>query len=168
MLFSKLLSTLPSKLLLGGLALALCAAFTFDRPAASAPIVYSGQIMPAFHVKDLAKAKHWYADVLGLEVVLDLPEQGWCELATPTKNATLGLAADDTATGSNQAYCAFGVQDMAAARASLVQHGVTLEGDVVELPGLVKLLYFRDPEANRLMFFQALETAVQASEAAAR
>lgn len=156
-----------SKLLLGGLALALCAAFTLPRPEVFAPIAYSGEIMPAFHVKDLAKAKRWYADVLGFEVVFDLAEQGWCELATPTKDAKLGLAADDTAAGSNQAYCAFGVKDMSAAKANLVRHGVTLEGDVVELPGLVKLLYFRDPEANRLMFFQSLEMAKPA-EAVAR
>lgn len=157
-----------SKLLLGGLALALCAAFTFHRPAPSTPIAYSGEIMPAFHVKDLAEAKRWYADVLGFEVVFDLPEQGWCELATPSKDAKLGLAADDTARGSNQAYCAFGVKDMAAAKARLTQHGVTLEGDVVELPGLVKLLYFRDPEGNRLMFFQSLAPAGQPAEASSR
>jgi catechol 2,3-dioxygenase-like lactoylglutathione lyase family enzyme len=133
-----------------------------------APIAFSGEIMPAFHVKDLDAARRWYRDVLGFEVVYDLPEQGWCELATPSKDAKLGLAADDTAAGSNQAYCAFGVKDMAAAKAQLVQHGVALEGDVVELPGIVKLLYFRDPEQNRLMFFQSLAPAAQPAEAAAR
>jgi catechol 2,3-dioxygenase-like lactoylglutathione lyase family enzyme len=157
-----------SKLLSGGLALALCAAFMFHRPSPRGAIAYSGEIMPAFHVKDLAKAKRWYADVLGFEVVFDLPEQGWCELATPSKDAKLGLAADEAATGSNQAYCAFGVQDMAAAKATLVKHGVALEGDVVELPGLVKLLYFRDPEQNRLMFFQSLEAASKPAEASSR
>ena len=157
-----------SKLLLGGLALALCAAFTFHQPAPRTAIAYTGEIMPAFHVKDLAKAKRWYAEVLGFEVVFDLAEQGWCELATPAKDAKLGLASDDTAAGSNQAYCAFGVADMAAAKAALVKHGVELEGDVVELPGLVKLLYFRDPEHNRLMFFQSLAPATKPAEASSR
>jgi predicted enzyme related to lactoylglutathione lyase len=155
-----------TKLLLGGLGLALCVAFAFPRPA-PAP-VFTGEIMPAFHVKDLAAAKRWYKDVLGFEVVFDLAEQGWCELATPSKDAKLGLAADDTASGSNQAYCAFGVKDMDAARSGLAKHGVKLEGDVVELPGLVKLLYFRDPEGNRLMFFQSLEPAGNPAEAGAR
>ncbi|MEQ1892096.1 MAG: VOC family protein [Planctomycetota bacterium] len=159
--------TLP-KLLLALLALTPCAALLTDEPAPAGPIAYTSEIMPAFHVKDLAAAKRWYADVLGFEVVYDLAEQGWCELATPTQNAKLGLAADDSAQGSNQAYCAFGVADMAAAKARLVQHGVALEGDVVELSGIVKLLYFRDPDQNRLMFFQSLAPAAQPAEASAR
>jgi len=158
---------LLSKILLAALALVPCAVFSFARPAPTAPVAFTGEIMPAFHVKDLDAAKRWYKDVLGFEVVYDLAEQGWCELATPSKDAKLGLAADDTAAGSNQAYCAFGVKDMVAAKKNLAQHGVKLEGDVVELSGIVKLLYFRDPEGNRLMFFQSLAPAIPA-EASAR
>jgi len=158
---------LLSKLLLAALALVPCATLALNRPAPTEPVAFTGEIMPAFHVKDLAAAKRWYKDVLGFEVVYDLPEQGWCELATPSKDAKLGLAADDTAAGSNQAYCAFGVKDMSKAKESLVKQGVKLEGDVVELPGIVKLLYFRDPEGNRLMFFQSLAPAL-AAEASAR
>lgn len=158
---------LLSKLSLAALALVPCAALALARPAPTSPVAFTGEIMPAFHVKELDAAKRWYKDVLGFEVVYDLPEQGWCELATPSKDAKLGLAADDTAAGSNQAYCAFGVKDMKAAQANLAKHGVKLEGDVVELPGIVKLLYFRDPEGNRLMFFQSLAPATP-TEASAR
>jgi hypothetical protein len=41
---------------------------------------------------------------------------------------------------------------MQAAHDWLVKHGVSLEGDVVTIPGVVKLLYFRDPDGNRIMF----------------
>ena len=157
-----------SRLLLGGLALALCAAFTFHRPVPSSPVAYSGQIMPAFHVKDLAKAKRWYADVLGFEVVYDLAEQGWCELATPSKDAKLGLSQNPETRGSCEGFVSFGVKDMVAAKAQLVKHQVALEGDVVEIPTVVKLLYFRDPDANQLMFFQALDPAAKPAEAGGR
>lgn len=157
-----------TKPVLAGLALALCAAFAAPRSGPSLAPAFTGEIMPAFHVKDLAAAKRWYREVLGFEVVYDLAEQGWCELATPTKDAKLGLAADATAGGSNQAYCAFGVRDMDAAKSGLARHGVTFEGDVVELPGIVKLLYFRDPDQNRLMFFQSLAPSARPAEAASR
>jgi len=159
--------TLP-KLLLALLALTPCAALLPDEPAPAGPIAYTAEIMPAFHVKDLAKAQRWYAEVLGFEVVYELAEQGWCELATPSEDAKLGLSQNPATRGSCEGVVSCGVQDMAAAKAQLVQHAVALEGDVVEIPGVVKLLYFRDPDANQLMFFQALQPATKPAEAGAR
>lgn len=134
-----------------------------DKPAAKpvAPIAYSGAIMPAFHVKDLKAAKAWYLDVLGFAVVYDLPEQGWCEVSTPSKDAKLGLSESAEAKGSGDAFVSFGVKDMAAAKAALVAKNVKLDGDVVTIPGTVKLLYFADPDGNRLMFFEPLAAAAK-------
>lgn len=121
-------------------------------------IAFSGQIMPALHVKNLAAAKAWYADVFGARVVYDLPEQGWCELSTPAKDVKLGLSANETTKGSGDAFVSFGVKDMSAAKAALVARNVKLDGDVVTIPGVVKLLYFADPDGNKLMFYQSLGT----------
>ena len=148
-------------LLSAALALAAVPFAQGDKPAPKpvAPIAYSGAIMPAFHVKDLAAAKTWYLDVLGFAVVYDLPEQGWCELATPSKDAKLGLSESAEAKGSGDAFVSFGVKDMTAAKAALVAKQVKLDGDVVTIPNTVKLLYFADPDGNRLMFFEPLEPA---------
>ena len=49
-----------------------------------------------------------------------------------------------------------GVTDIDAARTELEAKGVRFEGDIVELPGLVKLATFYDPDGNRYMFAQSL------------
>lgn len=153
------------KLTLLSATLALAAVpFAFDdKPAAkpAAQVAFSGAIMPAFHVKDLAAAKTWYADVLGFHVVYDLAEQGWCELATPAKDAKLGLSENAETKGSGDAFVSFGVKDMTAAKAALVAKHVKLDGDVVTIPNTVKLLYFADPDGNRLMFFEPLAAATK-------
>jgi hypothetical protein len=38
---------------------------------------------------------------------------------------------------------------------------VKLDGDVVTIPNTVKLLYFADPDGNRLMFFEPLAAATK-------
>ena len=58
---------------------------------------------------------------------------------------------------SGGAKLSFGVIDVEAARARLRSHGVPT-GEIVELPELVKLLEFTDPDGNRLMFHQDLRS----------
>jgi catechol 2,3-dioxygenase-like lactoylglutathione lyase family enzyme len=126
---------------------------------AKSPIAYDGTIMPAFHVRSLEAAKKWYRDVLGFEVVYELAEQGWCEVATPVKEAKLGLSENPAGEKSGDAFVSFGVQDMAKAKAHLVASKVVLENDVIEIPGVVKLLYFEDPDGNKLMFYEPAKQA---------
>ena len=42
------------------------------------------------------------------------------------------------------------------ARAELEAKGVRFDGDTVEVPGMVKLATFFDPDGNRYMFAQSL------------
>jgi len=128
----------------------------------------------AFTVRDLAVSKAWYARVLGASVVYEVPEQRWCEVTTPALGTLLGLHEKDGAgprtptvidllVPANRPGAAPGtatalgmsVVDMAAARAHLVANGVQLENDVFEIPGIVKLLYFFDPDGNRMWFYAA-------------
>lgn len=120
----------------------------------SSPIAFDGSVMPAFHVKSVSAAKAWYAEVLGCEVVYELAEMGWCEVSTPSKSALLGLSENPGTKASGDAFFGMGVKDMAAAKKHLVAKKVTLDGDVIEIPNVVKLLYFQDPDGNKLMFYQ--------------
>jgi len=123
------------------------------------PIAFDGTVMPAFHVRSLAAAKTWYAEVLGFAPFYELAEMGWCELSTPSKDALLGLSENPATAASGDAFLGLGVKDMAAAKKHLVAQGVALEGDVIEIPNVVKLLYFADPDGNKLMFYQPLQAA---------
>jgi len=105
-----------------------------------------------FHVRDLDAAKAWYQRVLGSEVYYELAEQGWCEVTTPARGVLLGLSHNPGAVASETTSLGFGVTDMAAAKAWLVRNNVTLDGDVITIPGVVSLLYFSDPEGNKIWF----------------
>ena len=50
----------------------------------------------------------------------------------------------------------FGVVDIDVARAELEGKGVRFDGDTIELPGMVKLASFFDPDGNRYMLAQSL------------
>lgn len=150
------MKTLPALALL----LAACSSTVEESELAPAPrpspIAFDGTTMPAFHVKSLAAAKRWYATILGSEVAYELAEMGWCEVTTPTKGTLLGLSENPGTSGSGDAFAGFGVTDMVAAKEHLVANGVTLDGDVIVIPNVVKLLYFQDPDRNKLMFYQPI------------
>ena len=113
--------------------------------------------LASFQVRDMAKAKEWYARVLGSTEVFEVAEHNWCEVTTPHAGLFLGLNATETPQPSAGAALGFGVADMDKARAWLVKNGVELEGDVIVIPGIVKLLYFRDPDGNRIWFYASAE-----------
>lgn len=107
----------------------------------------------AFPVRDMAASKAWYQRVLGSTIVYEVPEQHWCEVTTPAEGTLLGLHEQDGVTPGTQNALGFSVLDMAAAHAHLVAQGAKLETDVIEIPGIVKLLYFTDPDGNRMWFY---------------
>ncbi len=116
---------------------------------------YADTAIVAFPVRDLAASKAWYERVLGAKVVYEVSEQRWCEVSMPARGTLLGLHEQTGATAGAANALGMGVVDMAAARAHLVAHGVKLENDVIEIPGIVKLLYFLDPDGNRMWFYAA-------------
>jgi predicted enzyme related to lactoylglutathione lyase len=51
----------------------------------------------------------------------------------------------------------FGVTDMTAAKATLDAAAVAQDGPVREIPGMVRLLTFFDPDGNALMFYEDMQ-----------
>ena len=118
---------------------------------------YNGTITLSSSVKDLDASIGWFMDVLGFEEIFKVPEAGWAEVATPAEGVSVGLdQRDDAAGGTGGSIPVFGVVDIDAARADLEAKGVEFEGDTRELPGMVKLATFFDPDGNRYMFAQSL------------
>lgn len=126
------------------------------KAVAKPPMVWEGGVITAFEVKDLAAAKKWYGEVLNCAVFYELPEKGWCEVSTPTANALIGLSqveAGKTPAGSGGATFSFGVKNIETSRDWLAAHAVKV-GELIEIPNVVKLLYFADPDGNKLMLYQ--------------
>ena len=117
---------------------------------------YDGTITLSSSVKDLDASLAWFQDVLGFEEIFKIPEAGWAEVATPAEGVSIGLEQRDEVGGDGGSTPVLGVADIDAARAEIEAKGVRFDGDTVEIPGMVKLATFFDPDGNRYMFAQSL------------
>jgi catechol 2,3-dioxygenase-like lactoylglutathione lyase family enzyme len=120
-------------------------------------ITYDGGLTCAFGISDLDRSIAWYQDVLGFKLLYRAEDIGWCELSTGVDKVNVGLSERREAGGSGGATLTFGVTDLEAAKANLDAKGVRQDGDIIEIPGLVRLLTFFDPDDNALMFYQVPE-----------
>lgn len=115
-----------------------------------------------FNVPDLAKAKEFYGNVLGLKKTFEM--DGWAEFSHAQDAAPIGLMQDQTAAPvDGGAVIALKVKDLAQTRSELSGKGVKMEGDVEEIHGMVKLQMFRDPFGNRLQLVQVMAQQQSAS-----
>jgi catechol 2,3-dioxygenase-like lactoylglutathione lyase family enzyme len=98
-------------------------------------------------VRDVARARHFYGEVLGLPPSETTPD----EFETP--NVTLGLwqpEAEGVEFAANAAGIALRVADVAAARERLEAAGVRFLGDTVDT-GVCHMGFFYDPDGNVLI-----------------
>ena len=117
---------------------------------------YDGGLTCSMPASDLQSAIDWYQDVLGFKLLYKVDEIGWCELASPVERVNVGLSAVEKPNPGG-ATPTFGVKDIQAAKAVLESKDVRIDGDVMVIEGMVKLLTFFDPSGNALMFYEALE-----------
>jgi catechol 2,3-dioxygenase-like lactoylglutathione lyase family enzyme len=122
-------------------------------------IAYDGGLTCSIAVTDLGRSLSWYRDLLGFQLLYRRDDIAWCELATGVERVNVGLSERQEAGGPGGATLTFGVGDIVAAKAELDLHGVRQDGAIVEIPGLVRLLTFFDPDDNALMFYQDLAAA---------
>lgn len=119
-------------------------------------IGFDGGLTCVIQVSDLSTSKVWYQEVLGFEFLFELPDQKFCELASPVDRVTVGLSqVSDLKTGSGTTLT-FGVDDIDVARTLLERRGVRFDGPTEEIPGIVKLASLFDPDNNRLMLYESL------------
>lgn len=124
--------------------------------AKAAAITYDGGLTCALSVTSLDAAIPWYERVLGMKLLYRMDEIAWCELETGVARVNVGLSQVESAGGSGGATLTFGVTDLDAAKAALDTAGVRQDGPINEIPGMVRLLTFYDPDGNALMFYQDL------------
>ena len=120
---------------------------------------YNGGLTIAFQVTDIAKSIDWYQNVLGFKLAYQVEEMGWCELSTSVDGVHVGLSQVETPKPGGPTPT-FGVNDIDQARRQLEDKGVRFDGDTIEVPDMVKLATFFDPDDNSLMFFQSLSDQI--------
>lgn len=122
-------------------------------------IDYDGGLTCALGVKSLDVSIPWYTDVLGFGLLYRMEDMAWCELKTGVARVNVGISEVEEPGGKGGATLTFGVTDIEAAKAELDRLGVRQDGPIQDIPGMVRLLTFYDPDDNALMFYQDLTLA---------
>ena len=121
----------------------------------SATPEYADGLTVSMPVSDLDKAIAWYESVLGFSLLYRMDEMGWCEMKSPVTDVNVGLSVVEQPNPGG-ATPTFGVSDISAAKGLLEAADVRIDGDVMTIEGMVKLVTFYDPDDNALMFYQNL------------
>ncbi|MCA1198041.1 VOC family protein [Sphingomonas sp. R647] len=124
--------------------------------ATNTAISYDGGLTCALSVTSLDRSIPWYENVLGMTLMYRMDEIAWCELTSSVARVSVGLSQVESAGGPGGATLTFGVTDLDTAKAALDAAGVRQDGPINEIPGMVRLLTFYDPDGNALMFYQDL------------
>jgi catechol 2,3-dioxygenase-like lactoylglutathione lyase family enzyme len=109
----------------------------------------------SFLTQDIARAKHFYSEVLGLEIETESDS----DMELRAGQVTLDVF-DPTSIGQpfapSPAGLALRVADVDAARAELEAKGVVFDGETIET-GVCRQAWFKDPDGNALMLHRRFE-----------
>jgi predicted enzyme related to lactoylglutathione lyase len=110
-------------------------------------------------VSDLKKAKNFYTEILGMKVHESNEEYGWLEVQGVDGGALLGIAQasdkEPMKAGSN-AVVNITVDDIEASIYELRKKNVTFVGEILEIPGQVKMITFTDADKNHFQLVECL------------
>ena len=118
--------------------------------------IYDGTITLACASTDVARSIQWFEETLGFRELFRTPDGTWGEVATSVEGVSIGLGTDRTPGGEGNTCPVIGVVDIGAARSELEGKGVAFDGPTIEVPGLVKLAPFKDPDGNNYMLAESL------------
>ena len=113
------------------------------------------KITLSISVRDRHASAAWFQEKLGFELRYHIDEAGWSELNTKTDGVILGMGEQSEPKPGN-CVPVFGVEDIDAARSALEAAGVKFDGPTQEIPEMVKLATFYDPDNNAFMLAQDL------------
>ncbi|MCE5317900.1 MAG: VOC family protein [Parachlamydia sp.] len=108
-------------------------------------------------VSDLDKAVRFFTEVVGLKLMTREDSYGWAELSCPDGGTQLGIALagkENNVKPGQNAIMTFTVGDLVKAKNEMAKKGTKMVGDVLEVPGHVKLQFFNDHDGN---LFQLVE-----------
>lgn len=120
-----------------------------DAEPPAAHVEWGDQVLIQIAVSDLEQSIAFYRDTLGLPFESRIDALRWARFTLPT-GTVLGMGEAEDASGSGSSSVNLSVRDFDAAHALLLSRGVEFVGEVVEIPGVVRLAEFRDPDGNRL------------------
>ena len=119
-------------------------------------LTYTPGMTASISVTNLDHSLAWYDHVLGFKLIFRIDEIGYCELSTGVPGVSVGLSQNEEVPHGGNATNVWGVEDIGEAKRHLDAHNVKQDGDIQEVPDMVKLLTFFDPDGNTMMFSETL------------
>lgn len=114
--------------------------------------------LAAITVSDLHKAKSFFVDMLGLKISTNAPEYGWLELVGTEGGSPLGVGQENPQHGSlkagTNAIISLSVDNLVQAKQELEAKGVIFFGDIIEISGEAKMIFFADPDGNKFLLVE--------------
>ena len=99
------------------------------------------------HVRDLASARRFYVDQLGLPILQETAAINLLAVRAGTARLSIfGDRTDEVETGWTQ--FTLGTEDINATVSELRARGVVVHGQPIEAPGFMRFVIVSDPEGN--------------------
>ena len=113
--------------------------------------------MSSLVVSDIQKAKRLFVDILGLECTEHAEEHNWMEFKGE-EGGYIGVGApcEEGMTPGVNASLSISVDNIEETKSHLESHGVAV-GEIMEIPGHVKLAPFKDEDGNEFFLAQKLD-----------
>jgi predicted enzyme related to lactoylglutathione lyase len=92
----------------------------------------------------------FYTEKLGFKVLFNDTSEGQAMVATSTKDCFIGFSEAQLIVPSSTCTT-FEVEDIEQAVRILQQKGVEFKGGIIEVPNMVKLATFSDPDGYKMM-----------------
>jgi predicted enzyme related to lactoylglutathione lyase len=110
-------------------------------------------------VKDLKKAIQFYTEVVGMKLHELNEGYGWAELSGTQDGTRLGIAQmndrENIQPGQN-AVVTMSVANLEKSREELIRKGIKMVGEVIEVPGVVKMQTLTDVDGNHFQLVESL------------
>ncbi len=119
---------------------------------------FNPELTIAVSVTDWPAARTWYREKLGLQERFATEEGGWVDFESPAGGTSIGLSdlRGEPHPGPGGVNITFGVSDIESAKAELESKGVQFLGPIEDVPGMVRLASFQDPDGNVMLLAQSL------------
>lgn len=105
-----------------------------------------------YNVSNLDRTVAFYTEKLGFQVLDYDAGRGQARLSTNVQDCFLGFS-ETQAVVPASACATFEVENIEAAVQDLQKKGVEFKGAIIEVPNLVRLAAFTDPDGYSLMLF---------------
>ena len=126
-----------------------------DLSARAAALDYNGGLTGAVRVSVLGETSAWYKDVVGFKLMYRLKGMGGFGRASPVSRIQVGLSKVENPK-VHGVTLTWGVNDIESARKTLEADDVRFDGPTQEIPEMVKLATFYDPDGNTYMLYESL------------